>query len=268
MKVKKVLKILIGVIIITLAGIFTYSKIDIVEEKEVVSSDEPNALNLDLNSDIVKNLYESLNLDLVNNNCLEQKCLLDDSYNYLYFNFEGKQKELNNQEILYLTFNSLDKKKVFLEEVNESGERILTMSKLDVENEISNLFGLYDFTDFDSTFIQSATCGIIDYVFTGESYELRIANCESYNEKGYTRLLSAKKIENSIELEIEAFKINKEKNKYRIIGYSDELITSMGEEENVDIDKIFNDYKFDSYTFSFELLGDNYYLDSIKKNDK
>lgn len=265
---RKLIKI-ISLFIISLLIIFLVkNNVKAIKAKPTDSKDSYSVLNLDLNSKIVMELYEGLDLDLINDNC-DYNCLTNSNYNYLYFQFEGKEKVLDDDEKLYLAFNSMMKKGLLTSNVNNEKET-LTISESDVQKELEVKFNIKDFKSFENTFKRSNECGIIDYLYTGTCYELTFVPCLEKPSLGFSKLISAQKEGNYINLLVTSFKAYQDKkrpNIYNVSNYEDKTIitTSSYDELNNNLEDIFKSNEFNVYTFTFELVDDNYYLRNITK---
>ena len=247
-------------IIICVAILIKFNVTATKEPKESNSKD--NTTVLDVKSKLVKDIYKSLNMDLVNNTCSNyDKCLINENYLNLYYNDE---KKLNDDEMLYFVLNKIyeeGKYSSMLESSQESnqessqesntessGTSKIVIDKFIVSEELKNMFNK-DYKDFDNKLVQSNSCGIKEYTFTGESYELVIEKCKS-NKDSYslTKVSKAFKKDNHITLIINRYSVN-EKDFNEIEKYN---------EENKQIEK---------YNFDFKLYGDKYYLNRINKID-
>lgn len=267
-------KIFITVVIVFVLGMFIKHNVKVVETKvEGKKSMSSLELELDINSEVVQKLYNDLNVDLINKNCDMKTCLISDNYSFLYFNFDEKEKVLNDVEKLYLVFNYLYSKKSFSENINEDGNKELTINKEDVENELIKRFGNVNLKEFDNNFAISNGCGIISYTFTGNTYDLIVNECESIYKLGFSKLVFAKKDGNFIKLKIKSFyaetdanDFSKDEKVYDIKNYNNDVpLAKASYNELYTNDDIFDDYEFNNYEFTFELSGDDYYLKDIKK---
>lgn len=267
-------KIFITVVILFAFGMFIKSNVKVIETKSVNNKSLSNLeLDLDINSEVVQRLYNSLNIDLIDKNCDTKSCLLNENYSFLYFNFDGEEKKLTDAEKLYIVFNSLYSKNAFAEDINEWGNRELVINKTDVDNELINMFNVTNIKDFDNNFTISSNCGIIGYTFTGSTYNLVVNVCDTPYKLGFSKLVSAKKDGNFIRLKVKSFyaetdneDFTKDDEVYSIKEYNDDTeIAVTSYNKLYTSDDIFDDYDFTEYEFTFELSGDDYYLKEIRK---
>lgn len=287
MKVKKIFKFVLLILIIVFMVVIVKLNVTATKEESPNESQSYSVLNLDINSEIVTKLYESLNLELINNECKDNSCLVDENYNYLYFIDTLEKKTVSFDEKLYLTFNSLYKNENYNLKETESSESTESTNNNDstvtlifdeekVKSEMETMFGPSDYeSESNDTFKKSKDCGIVDYIYTGKSYELTIQKCSEENNKnsvGKTSLISAYKDGDYIHLLLKSFYAVTEKdnaddneNIYTVKNFnSDTSITTVSKNtlEN-ESDKIFSDYPIDTYDITFVLVGTNYYLDSM-----
>jgi len=231
-----------------------------------VSEESKKAIALDINSELVQDLYKKLILfdDVFN----------DENYKYLYFTFEDEKKSLSVDEKLYIAFNNLYKSEKFqVEEIDENDKK-LNISKNDVNFEYENLFK-ETINETNVYYKTSKDCGIVGYVSNDEEYELTFRECKD-DEKVIDKvmLVSASKNGNFIDLKTKAFQAvyNKrysKKNafKYDVKNYNNDKSLKLVEKEEIidNYQDIFTMDEVNSYVFSFELKGDNYYLSSIRR---
>ncbi len=289
MEFKKIFKFILLIIIIVIVVVIVKLNVTATKEESINDSQSYSVLNLDINSEIVTKLYESLNLDLINNQCNNDSCLIDKNYDYLYFINTKEKKTLAFDEKLYMTFNSLYKNENYnfketenseSTESTDSNENTVTLNfdEENVKSEMEILFGPSKYeSESNDTFKKSKDCGIVDYIYTGKSYELTVQECNEENNKneiGKTSLIKAYKDGDYIHLLLKSFYAvaekksdNNNENIYAVKNFnSDVNITTVSKNtlEN-ESDKIFSDYPIDTYDITFVLVGTNYYLDSIIK---
>lgn len=231
-----------------------------------------NITYLNNDSELVNKLYDKLNMNLVNTSCTgEDKCLINDTFSYLYYNVDEK-KELTDEEKIYFAINKLYKENK-LNNINDNGEYIISID--DLKEAIQDLYGKTDFNTFNSEFRASGECGITNYTYTGSEYLIKINVCKSNDIQAKSIVNRAYKINNSVFLEIKAFKYNTniethtyDENIVDIYNFNNEIINraSLNHIEN-DSASIFKDENIDKYTFKFELEDDQYYLKEIYQGE-
>ncbi len=257
----------LSVLILLLATIVVLVRQNVTTRKEPNNQDVNNkAINLDINSELVQDMYKKLILlnDVFN----------DENYKNLYFDFEDDKKVLSADEKLYITFNNLFTEDKFQIEEIDDKEKKLTISKTQVEEEYETLFK-ETINDTNIYYKTSKECGIIGYVNNDNDYELTYKICND-DDKVIDRVLlvSASKNGNFIDLKLKAFRAvyNKKHSKndlykYDIKNYNDDKSLKLVEKEEIidNLNEIFSIEGINSYIFSFELKSDNYYLTSIKR---
>lgn len=270
MEVKRIIKI-IGLSIIGFFLVILIKNNVTVKDDETVANDS-GGFNLDINSDLVRKLYSSLNLELIGNTCYREECLWNSSYQFLYYDFREYRKTLNDAEKLYIAFNSLYRKKNYTSIDGENKKVKLTFTKADVIAELSGLFAVADFADFDNLFDVSTTCGITDYLYTGDRYVLTVDKCDNVDKRAYANLIGAEKIGNYIKIDVEVFLAQLETKAARDLlstyilkdFHNAETSIHVGFEElENNLETIFQNNDFSVYTFTFELQNDEYYLKDI-----
>ena len=240
---KREIKIIL--IIVCIFFIFLLIKFNVTATKEKISYTEKGQtiMNLDIRSKLVKDIYNSLNMDLINNTCVD--CLTNEHYNFIYYK---DQKILSDDEKLYIVFNELYKQEKFTykQSVESKTLKKIIIDKFAVNEELKNKFNVNDTKNFNNNFVQSNSCGIKSYTYTKESYELEINPCKDTYNYVQTKVVKAIKKDNHIFLYI---------NKYDVIN-----------KESTDIQKYDETNKnVEKYKFNFKLDGDKYYLKNIKK---
>ena len=222
-------------------------KCNVTLTKEPISNDKSNneIMNLDIKSKLIEDLYNSLNMDLINNTCKD--CLSNDHYNFLYYE---NNKVLSDDEKLYIVFNELYKKEKYTykqsEESNDS--KRIVIDKFAVSEELKNKFNINNMDDFDNNFTQSNSCGIKSYTYTKDAYELEINPCKDTYDYVLNRVVKAVKNGNHIYLHI---------NMYSVKASKDDKI--------IEYDK--NNGSIENFIFNFKLDGDKYYLENVKKDN-
>ncbi len=257
----------LGMLIVLVVVIVILVRQNVTTRKETNTPEESNkVIALDINSELVQDLYKKL--------ILFEDAFNDENYKYLYFNFEDEKKSLSADEKLYIVFDSLYKSNKFqVEEVDENDKK-LNISKNEVNLEYESLFK-ETINETNIYYKTSKDCGIVGYVINDDEYELTFRGCDD-EEKIIDKvmLVSASKNGNFIDLKTKAFQAvyNKrysKKNalKYDIKNYNDEKSLKLVEKEDVidNSSEISTMGEINSYVFSFELKGDNYYLSSIRR---
>lgn len=277
MKKNSIIKIIITLAVVFIGVVLIKKNVTAIKERfDDQDNQSFSVTNLDINFEIVQTLYNSLNLDLVDNTCEMNKCLLNNSYTYLYYQNYDNKKELSDDEKLYFAFNSLYLENNFTsKEVESTEKKTVVFDGETVKNKITQLFGQIDYTNFTNTLKLSSTCGVTDYIYTGSSYELTLTECTQIRDFAKSKLYSATKENNYIYLIVNSFYAYTKKNEFEpnenvftVKEFDkDELLTKTSLNElDKNTDNIFNKYETSKYTFKFELKSDNnYYLSSVEK---
>ncbi len=256
-----------SMLILLLVVIVILVRRNVTTRKETNVQEESNkAIALDINSELVQDLYKKL--------ILFDDAFDDENYKYLYFTFEDEKKNLSADEKLYIVFNSLYRGEKFqVEEIDENDKK-LNISKNDVNLEYENLFK-ETINETNVYYKTSKDCGIVGYVSNDDEYELTLRKCKDNEEIiDKVMLVSASKNGNFINLKTKAFQgiYNKRYSKKNVFKYdiknynSDKSLKLVEKDEIIDsFSDIFTINEVNSYVFSFELKGDNYYLSSIRR---
>lgn len=260
---KKALKIIAVLIIIIVLAVLVKNNVELSKEEPIQAKESTRITSLNVGSDLVAKLYNSLNMKLVNNNCQkEDKCLINEGYNFLYFTSE-KEKVLSDDEKMYLAINSLYKSDK-LETISQEDKTSYYIDKMVLDSEISSLFGKTDFTTFNYSVKPDPTCGIIEYTYSKDKHEINTNLCVTSNVKGLSKIEEAYKKEDNIYITIKIFKYVEENEIITIKKVNDEVIDSYEmSESSKDISEYFNDDRIDTYDFKFKLEDGNYYLQKI-----
>ena len=264
-KVKLLLIVLCLIVLVFLIK----SNVKMTKEEPPKAKESSKITKLNVGSNLVETLYDSLNLKLINNNCQkEDKCLINEGYKYLYFTNE-KEKVLSDDEKMYLAINSLYKKGA-LENISQEDKTSYYIDKDKMDNELIDLFGVKDLSNFNYTFKPDPNCGIIEYIYTKEKHEINTNLCVTSTEKALTKIEEAYKEEDNIYIKIKIFKYDNKDNIVTIKTIDNELIDSYeineSNESSKDIADYFMDDRLDTYDFEFKLIGDNYYLQRVLHN--
>ena len=240
-------------ILITILIIILIKK-NVTIEKTVPKENIPktsDVTKLDIKSKLVQDLYKSLNMDLINNTCINfDKCLVNENYLYIYYQ---DNKKLKDDEMLYMVLNKIYKEGKYYtvsESNSESSDSTkIIIDKLIVKEELKDMFNK-EYKNFDNKLTQSNSCGIKEYTFTGETYELIIKKCKSNNkEYALTKILDATKKGNNVILLIEKY-------------IDDENNDKEGPKEYVESKE---GKVYETFKFNFRLNEDKYYLEGITK---
>ena len=251
------------IIIITLILIKNNVKLTKAEPESIESKSQVTTLNN--NSDLVKKLYDKLNMDLINNECTS--CLTNESYNFMYYNFEGEEYSYSDDAKVYLTINYLYKNKLINNTTLEDKTNYL-IEKKTMEDGIIKLFGNSKLDNFDYSFNPDGQCGITEYTYTKENIEINTNICNQSLSKAKSKEIKAFKDGNYVKMQINAFKYEINEENVIIKNFNDELITSISKEEfEASFDKYLDVTEVDNFEFIFKLLGDDYYLQKIIKNN-
>lgn len=246
----------LGIVLVLAISIVVLIKCNVTATKEEAndSNESIALLNLEVNSELVQNIYSSLIL-------LKNRALDDETYRYSYFNLKDKNT-LSNEEKMYIAFESLYLKDKFLKEVVDDIEN-LKISEADLKEEINHLFH-DDFSLIDVNYKSSLNCGIVDYLYTGTDYELKFKKCDE-KHKGIddARLESAVKDGNFVRLTVKSYYAVKNSKRYDFKNFiSDDTFLTLNELDS----NIIDNKEVSKYVFSFELKGDDYYLSNIQSS--
>lgn len=256
MKSKRIYKLLIFVIIAVTLIVVVRQNVTLTKEPR---QQDTKAVALEIKSDMIQNVYSKLTL--------LKDSFSDEGHRDIYFDFD-KEKILSSEDKLYIAFDSLYKKDSFQKEKLSESKEKLTIDKDTVKNEIKELFKEENFDLNEITFTPSKSCGIVEYNTQNEQYELIYNQCEDTPVKK-VKIENAYKEGNFINLKIKSFYIQsdkEQKDNFLIKDFkNDSIIVKMTKEElNNNIEQLFENMK-DTYTFSFELKGDEYYLYRITR---
>jgi len=248
-------------------GIFLIKQ-NVVATKESNFQRKYSTIPLEINSEIVQNIFDELIL-------LEDDFIKDDVYKYSYFRFKNSKNILSNEKKLYIALNSLYKDNQYRKVINSDGTTSIFIKKEHVEDRVINLFTDDNFEYIETEYYSSKECGIVDQHFKNNVYEFVVNECKEDYEVGKMRLMSAEKAGNFINLKIKAFLAIREKNKkgeftnsYFIQNYnSHDFIDKFPSEDIADnSDTIYANNDINEYIFSFKLKNDKYYLTSVQKS--
>lgn len=266
---KKTFRIIAIIIILIILIFLIKNNVHMTKEEPIESHESPKVTSLNVGSDLVEKLYDSLNLKLINNHCEKDKnCLVNEGYNFLYFT-DAEEKILSDDEKMYLVINSLYQNNK-LKNISQEDKNSYYIDSVDLNNEITSLFGNTDFDSFNYAIKPDQNCGIIEYTYLKDKHEIHTNICITSNEKGLTKIEEAYKKEDNIYIRVKVFKYIESDNIMTVKTIDNEVIDSyeMVESSN-DLAKYFDDAKVDTYDFEFKLSEGNYYLQKIiKKDDK
>ena len=260
---KKAIKILAALILIIVLIILVKDNVKMTKEEPIKTKESSRITSLNVGSDLVEKLYDSLNMKLVNNNCRkEDKCLVNEAYSFMYFTKE-KEKVLSDDEKIYLAINQLYKEDK-LENISQEDKTSYLIDKGVLDNEITTLFGETDFNTFNYTLKTDANCGVIEYTYLKDKHEINTNVCTSSYEKGLSKIEEAYKKEDKIYISVKVFKYIESDNIITIKTVDNEEIDSYEmSESSKDIAEYFEDDRIEEYDFEFELKNGNYYLQRI-----
>lgn len=260
---KKAIKILAALILVIVLIVLVKNNVKMTKEEPVKAKESSRITSLNVGSDLVEKLYDSLNLKLINNNCeKEDNCLVNEAYNYMYFT-EEKEKVLSDDEKMYLAINKLFKENK-LQNISQEDKTSYFIDKDVLNNEITTLFGDTDFAAFNYTLKTNADCGIIEYTYLKDKHEINTNICVTSNEKGLSKIEEAYKKEDNIYISVKVFKYVENDNIITIKTIDNEEIDSYElTESSKDIANCFEDDRVDEYDFEFKLKNGNYYLQRI-----
>lgn len=261
MKNNKIMKLCL--ILMTSFVLIVLVKQNVTAKKEDPKEPQESSsiMNLEINSELVNNAYNSLIL-------LNDRIIDDEFYRHSYFNINEEKDNLSNEEKLYSAFESLYRKDKFIKETEDDIE-ILKINTDQVKEEILNLFKDESFDTLNVNYKPSINCGIVDYLYTGNTYELKFKKCTDKKVIDRSKLENAVKDGNYIKLTLKSFYATQtEKDNYTIKNYGDDREIQSVTLKDIDehLDEIINNNQINKYTFSFELKGDKYYLVKIEKN--
>lgn len=250
--------------------IFTMSAVVItllfLVQSNVTFSHEPRIegattdLNLEINSDLVQTLYSKLTL-------LEDS-ILSDKYKYAYFKMNTDEKELSPEEKLYVAIENMYSNDRFDLMKDDEIEKT-TVESATLIDEAANIFKDSELNPKNMNIAVSSNCGIVSYLYTGETFELGFKKCDPKEEKSITKLSSARKQENYIVLRLKSFYANYKKSKknstYVAYNYNSEDMIEEFADKDIDekLNALLDDDRIDEYDFYFELHGDDYNLTKI-----
>ena len=264
---KKAIRFLAALIIVIVLIILVKNNVKMTKEEPVKAKESARITSLNVGSDLVEKLYDSLNLKLINNHCKnEDKCLVNEAYNFMYFTKE-KEKILSDDEKMYLVINKLYYENK-MENVSQEDKTSYFVEKDILNNEITSLFGETDFETFNYTLKTDANCGIIEYTYSKEKHEINTNKCVSSQERGLSKIEEAYKKEDNIYIRVKVFKYVENENIITIKTIDNEEIDNYEMvESSKDISEYFEDNRVDKYDFEFKLKNGNYYLQKILHNE-
>lgn len=250
------------IIIITLVLIKNNVKLTKAEIPESIES-KSQVTTLNKKSDLVKKLYDKLNIDLINNECVT--CLTNESYNFMYYNFEGEEFSYSDNQKIYLTINYLYNNKLINNTSLEDKTNYL-IEKKTMDDGIVRLFGSRKLDNFDYSFNPDGQCGITEYTYTKENIEINTNICNQSVYKAKSKVVSAFKDGNYVKMQVNAYKYYLSDENVNIRNFNDEPITTITKEEfETSFEKYLDVSEVDKYEFIFKLIGDDYYLQKITR---
>lgn len=266
MRSKKHLNLFLLLVSAIIIGILIKNNVTAVKE-ETTQNLGNSTLSLDINSELVQNLYQNLNIKLINNSCkLDDGCINNSNYNLLYFKIENSTKVLTDDEMLYLIFNSIYQEGTYTEITHEENAFKIKIELDVVQDKLKKMYNIDTFESFESILRPAEECGIVEFLYTGTHYELTINECNKEDSFGRSKLVSAIKEDNYIYLNIQSFYGELKKENYYFYDYSkDDYIVKKSIDDLASLDTIFEDFDITTFSFKFELIGDNYLLKDVVK---
>ncbi len=268
MKKNKTLKLALFITFIVFLGILI--KLNVTAKKEPTlnnHNESTSTLNLELGSDLIKNVFSKLTL-------LASDSLYDEEYKYLYFTNES-EKRLILDEKLFIVFNNLYKNQRFeIEKLDDNTEKLIVKEEI-VKQEFNDFFKEQNINLNDIEFRVSKNFGIVDYKYENKKFELKYIKFNKNKVIDKIYLNSAYKEGNFIKLSLSGFHAEANKDEYtdedkvftiKNFGEKKALMSRISKkyiEENEQ--EIIDSNNINQYVFSFELKGDDYFLDNIKK---
>lgn len=253
---KKIIITIVCVILVGALMCFAVYKLSKTYEKNKDSEIE----TIDVNSDIVKSLYDEIN---VFND-------FDDGSKYYGLIFgDYTTSTLPNDAKLFMAFSKLVDKKDF---------DSLSLTSEDVDNAIKEIFGDIEYTNQS---IDNVGCGLTGLIYdeTTNYYIKGTSKCNDANTKIVTKLISAEKNNDDIVLkqkmyvETNGTTDDRDGNKisikyaYDAINRS-RLIAKGNLTEEIMFDEYNNQLDTYSYTFKYNSDDDKYYFESVTKETK
>lgn len=256
----KTIKILISIICMILLVILVRQNVKVTKEPSNIKNS--TEMQLEVKSELVQKVYSKLSL-------LENSSFNDDVYDSLYFNIEDGEKRLSLDEKLYIVFQELYRQGNMSVDEKGNDTKILSIKKSLVNSTFTTLFResiLLDRVNYKV----SENCGITDYSIKEDSIDLELSECSNDKIKK-SKLLSASKKGDYIDLKIKAFlaspvKTKKDSKTFNVKNYGEKKILLKVSNDDLNSDDIFDTKGIFTYTFSFVLKGDEYYLDTIKRD--
>ncbi len=226
------------------------------EDKTDTSSNTTSSLKLEINSELIQNSIAKLTL-------LKSDAIDDEIYGDSYFKgFVDNKKSLTNEEKTFIAFNELYKNDGILKNQLTDGTVSFKIEASVLKEKIDEMFPGNEIDFNTSKYLPSNEYGFVEFLYTGESFELKYKPRDEEIVKK-ARIESATKEGDYINIKIKAFYLAKNKDSYNVFNYEDE--DPIAKVEIID-DSLYDIDNIDEYTFIFKLYGDNYYLESISKN--
>ena len=253
----KFLKIIAFFVSVFLALLLVKNNVAVSKDVQKQEKKGKTVTTLNINSELVKKLSDMLNLDLINNNCSDlNDCLINSNYNFYYY----KNTEFTDNFKIYLSINSLYRNKV-INPISMEDKTMYSIEKDTLEKKVEEIFGSTDFSSFDSSFNPSPECGIINYIYTGHTYDIDTNLCKNSGDIAVSKITKAYKIEDYVILNIKAFHYV-DQDYISIKNFNDEVIFELSKDEYNE-DDVFKKDNVDEYEFRFKLNGDKYFLSSV-----
>lgn len=255
-KIKSILLILVFVVLLVVI------RLNVTAIKENPNR-EGTGIVLEPNSEIVTKVLGKL--DILNDSVFK-----DDVYQYLYFDVEaGKSKKLSSDELLYLSFEKLYKSGDFTREQSGEDIELLSIGADKVSDVLKNSFGRDDLKLYEIQYKVSSTCGIVGYLYTGDSYELKFNHCDKAKKIHKVKYQEALRVGDVIKLRVKSFYAETDKKNYKeedkvfdLKNYGkDTFLEKLSYKTLQDeSDNIFETYTIDEFVFDFAFKDDDYHL--------
>lgn len=259
----KKIKILVTIILVMVVVVAVRRNVTITKEPDGVTVDN-RSMQLEVNSEAVKVVFNKLTL-------LNVGLFDDEVYDNMYFNMEEDTKELSSDEKLFLVFETLYGEHAYLkEEVPKEKAEILKVDLGIVKDRYESIF-MEEFKPEEIDYRVARKRGIVSMSLQDQEYVLKFKRQDSTRIKK-AKIEKAEKAGDFINLKVKAFyatKISSYEGSeliYKIKNYGENKIIAKVPKNKLDDDEVFKNDSIYSYVFSFELRGEEYYLNSIKRD--
>lgn len=257
------LKLLLFLILFSIIVVVVRQNVTAIKE---YPNREGSGIVIEPNSEIVSKILKKLDI-------LEDSVFNDDVYKYLYFNLGDKDKKsLSSDEMLYLSFEKLYKNDEFEKTLIDNETELLKIDSYKVQNVLEQNFKIVDFKLYEVNYEVSTSCGIVGYIYTGDSYELKYRRCDKNKNIHKVKYQETVRIGDIIKLKVKSFYADTNK---RNFDRSDKVFSIKNHNENKSLgkvslesldnnsDEIFDEYDISEYVFDFEFRDDDYNFLSV-----